>query len=1215
MRPTTLLRLALPALLALSTALPALGAPFVRQAGLEVVSDSCSSGGPFHANGEVDPGETALLSFRVMNAGNETATMVRAVIVSSPPGVTLFGDTLDYPDVDPMTEADPLAPIEASFDSLFDCGEELAFTVQIFWEGGFRPENFVLTLGDPCLACNVDVCDPRYAVPWNDLGPFGREMWDTVDDLTLDTIEGTFNLRDSWTGCDNWVFVVRYPGSGYSEATWNSSIDDFIRTTPRNTQIFFISDSGSAATDAMNMKVRSEAALGRLSMTDAAWWEPRLHHVTTRGGSLGNWLGQVITERRVGPGWATAFAIDPYQRFRSIGLLYYLGITSSPEMVNIANDLRYHNFEKERQRVLDAESFLAVQVWNGELVGGGQYDITLPPREVLAKYDTMIFDLEYQCRTPWDPQNGATSCEWDYNHRMFACDPDTGACNMEIGRWITPYGRGGRWVTDFTPSMAHLIQGGDLRIRYAPGYPYYTTFRILFANRGKGVRPEKAEYLYGGGGFNLNYNPAHPPKDVQVPGWAEKVEFAAFITGHGFGDLENCAEFCNHEHRFTLNGSHYWKDHPIAGTAYGCRDQIESAGARPNGFGTWQYGRGGWCTADDIPHFTADATDVALEGWNEVWYQAYFAGMDYEPMPGSGGGFGARLDVSSWLVYHVNTSEPDCTDGTDDDGDGYADCDDSGCLVDPACPGLDLDGDWVPDPRDNCPGLDNAPQEDTDGDGVGDRCDVCPLVSDADQTDTDGDGVGDACELEDRDADGVLDGEDNCVAVANPMQEASDADGLGDACDNCPAVDNADQADSDPDGVGDACDNCPALSNAMQENADGDALGDLCDNCVDAPNSEQENADGDNLGDACDNCPFAANNGQADDDLDGLGNPCDNCPGADNPAQEDEDGDGAGDACDNCLGLPNSGQANNDADTLGDACDNCPFTDNEDQLDSNGDGVGDACNLEDRDGDAFLDGEDNCVDVPNMDQLNSDGDRWGDACDNCPLVDNLDQANADGDVAGDLCDNCPDVVNDDQADTNGDGVGDACVDDDGDGLTGAEEDEIGTDPNDSDTDDDGLLDGEEGPMGLDPLDPDWDDDTILDGSDNCPFTPNTGQEDSDGDGQGDACEPGARDVTLFLTKAGGGDLEASWTASPGASLHDLFQGPLDELWATDTPAWDENLACDWPPGPASQVFAAGVGDGQNRYYLLTVLLPDTTETGLDSAGTPRRPPMPAVPCR
>ena len=56
-----------------------------------------------------------------------------------------------------------------------------------------------------------------------------------------------------------------------------------------------------------------------------------------------------------------------------------------------------------------------------------------------------------------------------------------------------------------------------------------------------------------------------------------------------------------------------------------------------------------------------------------------------------------------------------------------------------------------------------------------------------------------------------------------------------------------------------------------------------------------------------------------------------------------------------------------------------------------------------------------------------------------------------------------------------------------------------------DSDGDGLSTATEFLLGTDSCNPDTDGDGWLDGADNCPLTPNPGQEDCDGDGVGDAC--------------------------------------------------------------------------------------------------------------
>ncbi|MFQ5876217.1 MAG: beta-propeller fold lactonase family protein [Acidobacteriota bacterium] len=77
------------------------------------------------------------------------------------------------------------------------------------------------------------------------------------------------------------------------------------------------------------------------------------------------------------------------------------------------------------------------------------------------------------------------------------------------------------------------------------------------------------------------------------------------------------------------------------------------------------------------------------------------------------------------------------------DGDGLGDLCDR-CPDDPANDG---DGDGSCAGIDNCPSIANPFQEDQDRDGVGNACDNCLTFFNPDQIDSDGDGTGDACQI------------------------------------------------------------------------------------------------------------------------------------------------------------------------------------------------------------------------------------------------------------------------------------------------------------------------------------------------------------------------------------------------------------------------------------------------------------------------------------
>jgi hypothetical protein len=151
--------------------------------------------------------------------------------------------------------------------------------------------------------------------------------------------------------------------------------------------------------------------------------------------------------------------------------------------------------------------------------------------------------------------------------------------------------------------------------------------------------------------------------------------------------------------------------------------------------------------------------------------------------------------------------------------------------------------------------------------------------------DDDCDGAVDEGFISDIDFDFIPDCRDNCPTIFNPDQSDFDADGRGDRCDNCVVSPNPDQIDTDQDGLGDVCDNCPFVSNPSQGDFDSDSVGDVCDNCPNVPNSSQSNADLDPFGDACDTCPYVANPVPSDLDGDGVDDACDTCPTVSNPDQ------------------------------------------------------------------------------------------------------------------------------------------------------------------------------------------------------------------------------------------------------------------------------------------------------------------------------------------
>ena len=199
-------------------------------------------------------------------------------------------------------------------------------------------------------------------------------------------------------------------------------------------------------------------------------------------------------------------------------------------------------------------------------------------------------------------------------------------CN-EAARWITPFARQPHHLTDISPFISLLKPGGNKSIKFQEsGWPNsLLTMKIrLYHNTDESPTAKEIIPIWGGTVlFNPEYDDNRPPTPFEIPSNAEKVEFVSYLTGHGWGNgtCYNCCEFCNSKHIFSVNGGVYEfeQSYPEASQTTHCMSlEMIGEGTIPNQYGTWGYGRAGWCPGLDVDLNVTDITEYVLTGEENI---------------------------------------------------------------------------------------------------------------------------------------------------------------------------------------------------------------------------------------------------------------------------------------------------------------------------------------------------------------------------------------------------------------------------------------------------------------------------------------------------------------------------------------------------------------------------------------------------------------------
>jgi hypothetical protein len=481
----------------------------------------------------------------------------------------------------------------------------------------------------------------------------GASWGELAGSFAVETTFGPWDLAQEYSGCESYVFV-NHIGDGQSDSLRGSFGPELFERSPKNVHYFFLNNEADPEAGALVWQDAIGLALAPLDDATTQEWVDRVHFVTDPPATIAGGVGEF-------------FAANPNARLAAIDRF---GRWDDPNLVQSGSNLAYtprwynhrHAVELELAAedesgditevvLMDAVEFppdgppgqdgpfannFNNQVWSAEF----------PDAATMAGFDTMEVVVTAWC----GPDAGADCGHWDYEAFVHWCDSQ--ACDgerREVFRWITPYARAGerKWVFEASPMLAMVREGGTQHFQFGMRWnmnPSTWDMRFRLSNSGGPGAAEAVPAFIGNKGFNDGYND-WPTVEFTPPADAARVELVALISGHGQA-TGNCAEWCNHQHEFTVNGEAvHLRSFPNQVADLRCAEMADF-GVVPGQWGNWTPGRAGWCPGLPVVPWVVDITaEVELGALNTLDYQGLFGGA---PVTGDRG----RILLSSYLVYY-----------------------------------------------------------------------------------------------------------------------------------------------------------------------------------------------------------------------------------------------------------------------------------------------------------------------------------------------------------------------------------------------------------------------------------------------------------------------------------------------------------------------------------------------------------------------------------